>query len=394
MIDEFSMRRLALEKAFPLPPVTCSLEQSLDCFAAENIIAPLESPSFDNSTFDGYAICDSDLAAGARLTLKGEQPAGVDRGLRVNKGECIRIFTGAPLPANTAAVVMQEDTRQEEGIVIFSEATNSAFGIRRKGMDVCKGQQLIAVGQRLTPPLAGLLASQGFSKISVGSKPRISILCTGNEIRRSGEERVAGEIYESNGIMLSLLFRHDAKTLPDTALVRDSLEEVREAIREKSENTDVLLICGGMSVGAYDFVPRALELEGFQIEAHRVRLKPGKPFLYGTRGTQHVFGFPGNPVSAYVTALLFARPVILRLAGAEEKALGLLEIHASVTEAISNPDDRPHYVRGNYLKGVFAPSPMQQSHALFRLSQSNALLRMAENTSLKQGEFASIFLLP
>ncbi|MEO8206470.1 MAG: gephyrin-like molybdotransferase Glp [Chthoniobacterales bacterium] len=393
MMDESSMRELVLKHALPLSAFECSLEDALDGFAAEALLAKRDSPAFDNSMFDGYAIAESALRPETILHLAGEQAAGADKKLRVKNGECIRIFTGAPLPENTAAVIMQEDTVATGAAITLRDVPEPGFGIRRRGADVCTGQKIVRAGQRITPTLVGLLASQGFTEIAVGRKPRIAILCTGNEIREAGAELSEGEIYESNGAMLSALFRKEANSTPSFTLVPDSLEEVRTAIREKSQNRDVLLISGGMSVGEYDFVPHALEAEGFQIEGYKVRLKPGKPFLFGTRGKQLVFGFPGNPVSAYVTALLFARPALLRLAGAEDNALSLPTSLAKLESAVTNSDDRPHYVRGIVQNGTFTLSGLQQSHALFALSQANALLRIPENTTLAKGETAIISLL-
>ncbi|MEO6054822.1 MAG: gephyrin-like molybdotransferase Glp [Chthoniobacterales bacterium] len=394
MIDESSMRELVLKRALPLSAFECELDEVLNGYAAESLTAQRDSPAFDNSMFDGYALSESDLRSDAVLHLSGEQAAGPDHGLNVKNGECIRIFTGAPLPENTAAVIMQEDTVAEGNKITLRDTTERNFGIRRQGADVCKGQKILRAGQRITPALVGLLASQGFTRIAIGRKPRISILCTGNEIRPAGENLKPGEIHESNGAMLSALFKNEASSTPGVTLVSDSLEAIREAIREKSENQDVLLISGGMSVGEYDFVPRALKEEGFEIEGYKVRVKPGKPFLFGTRGRQLVFGFPGNPVSAYLTALIFARPAILRLAGAEESELGLPISLATVEKDIQNPDDRPHYMRGNLQNGSFTPTGLQQSHALFGLSQSNAIVRISEKSSLRSGETIPVFLLP
>ena len=412
MISEEEARRRILKKIRPLHERTVPLVSALDCFAARDYLARLALPSFDNSAMDGYAVVASSCRKSSPLRVIGEQPAGADRELRLGDGEAVRIFTGAPIPQGADAVVMQEDvTRDGSDISVNVEVEAGEF-IRRRGCDLAKGQMILPKGERISAATVALLASQGFPDVIVGGKATAGVISTGDELAKPGDELQAGQIYDSNSVLLNALLRRCGVSATTVEHCRDDQESLGAAIKRGMEN-HVLIISGGVSVGEHDLVKEALREAGATIEIWRVAVKPGKPFLFGqigrdapapglsqrpvqsrtqvqprsasegsvSRSTCFVFGLPGNPVSAFVTFLQFVRPAILRMMGATN--LDLPQVPAKLATGLTNGGDRPHYIRGRLEHGKFTPIGRQESHALFGLSQANALLRVAVGQSLK-----------
>ena len=349
----------------------------------------------------------------------GEQPAGLDRKLRVGHGEAVRIFTGAPVPKGADAIVMQEDvTRNGTDISVNVDVEAGEF-IRRRGCDLAEGQMILGKGERIHAATIALLASQGFTDLIVGGNATAAVISTGDELVKPGEELQAGHIYDSNSVLLNALLQHCGARVTTVEHCRDDRESLGAAIKRGTKN-HVLIITGGVSVGEHDLVKEALRELGAKIEIWRVAIKPGKPFLFGSipqgtpsphssqrsaqsrarprmrsagegsvsRANCFVFGLPGNPVSAFVTFLQFVRPAILRMMGAAN--LELPQVPAKLAVGLTNDGDRPHYIRGRLEHEKFTPIGRQESHALFGLSQANALLRVAVGQSLKADELVGV----
>ncbi len=394
MLTEDEARARILACVSPLEEETVPLLQALGRFAAGDRIATHALPAFDNSAMDGYAVGMNEqpgpLAAGTRLTVRGEQPAGPDRGLRVEPGGAVRIFTGAPVPVGTGAVVMQEDVERTGDVIVLKEPVAAGEFIRRTGGDLARGQRILAAGDRLTPGRLGLLASQGLATAAVRRRPRVAILATGDELRPPGQPLGPGEIYESNGVLLASLAATFGAAVTILERARDDRDDLDAKLAAGLGSHDALVIAGGVSVGERDFVKERLAAAGASLDLWRVRVRPGKPFLYGRHGggggTTHVFGLPGNPVSAFVTFVLFVRPALLRVAGAADEALPLTAFPATAAVGFANEGDRPHYLRGTLdAAGRFAPSGQQESHALFALSRSRALVRAEPGITVPAG---------
>ena len=387
MISEEEAQEKILDAVRPLPARKLSISKSLGCFAAESHFARLPLPNFDNSAMDGYAVVASSCKKGKRLRVIGEQPAGRDKRLRVSRGEAVRIFTGAPVPAGADAVVMQEDvTRDGEQIIVNVDVEAGEF-IRRRGCDLAEGQRILANGERIRAATAALLASQGFAEVTVGGEVNAAIISTGDELVNPGKKIKAGQIYDSNSALLDGLLQRCGAVVGSAEHCRDERESLIEAIRRGSEN-HILIISGGVSVGEHDLVKDALRELGAQIDIWRVAIKPGKPFLFGKLGECAVFGLPGNPVSAFVTFLQFVRPAILKMMGALN--LDLPQAPAKLAIGLTNDSDRAHYIRGKVEHGRFTPVGRQESHALFGLSQSNALLRLGVGQTVKADEIVEV----
>jgi molybdopterin molybdotransferase len=387
MISEEEARNRILEAVSPTPERTVPLSSALGCFSARSVVAGLPLPTFDNSAMDGYAIVASSSKKGARLQVIGEQPAGVDRQLRISSGEAVRIFTGAPIPAGADAVVMQEDTTREGDEIVVNVDVDPGEFIRRRGCDLAEGQKILGRGERIRSTTIALLASQGLADVTVGGQVNAAIVSTGDEVVTPGSKLDQGQIYDSNSTLLQALAKHSGASVKSAEHCPDQRERLIQTI-ERGIKSHILVITGGVSVGEHDLVQAALLALGAKIDIWRVAIKPGKPFLFGEAGECAVFGLPGNPVSAFVTFLQFVQPAILKMLGANN--LDQPKTSARLTVDLTNEGDRPHYVRGRIENGTFVPIGRQESHALFGLSQSNALLRIAVGEFLRAGEIVDV----
>lgn len=375
MITEEAALAHILESVKPLPGRCVSLAQAREQFAVHDIFARLPLPLFDNSQMDGYAVVASSCEIGQRLRVVEEQPAGVDRKLRIKPDEAIRVFTGAPIPEGADAVIMQEDARFERDQIVINAGVEPGEFIRRRGCDLTEGQKILSAGENIRPPTLALLAAQGFADVEIGGQARVSIITTGDELIQPGRSLKAGQIYESNSILLQSLVRNCEGKIETVEHCPDEANSIESALR-KGLGSELIIIAGGVSVGARDLVKPALTSIGAKTELWRVSVKPGKPFLFGRASRCAIFGLPGNPVSAFMTFLLFVRPAILRMMGAGADQLSLPRFYAQLTERVENRSDRPHYVRGRVIDGKFTPVGRQESHALYGLSRANGLLRI------------------
>jgi molybdopterin molybdotransferase len=423
MINEEEARSKILETIHPLPERTVSLSDALDCFSARDFVARLPMPGFDNSAMDGYAVVAGSCRTGERLRVIGEQPAGVDRGIRISPGEAARIFTGAPMPAGADAIVMQEDVTRDGDEILLNVDVNAGDFVRRRGCDLSEGQKILSKGERIRAATLALLASQGFSEVTVGGKVGVAIISTGDELVKPGGKLAPGEIYESNSTLLRALLQNCGATVRSEEHCHDEWESLLHALKRGTES-DILIISGGVSVGEHDLVKDALRKLGAQIELWRVTIKPGKPFLFGRMqksgpspqssqrsqsrsrprtgsavqssgpGSESlVFGLPGNPVSAFVTFLRFVRPAVLKMMSASNAELEPTKMTAETDIDLHNDGERVHYVRGRFENGKFLMVGRQESHALFGLSQSNALLRLNPGEAVKKGAVVELELL-
>ena len=347
---------------------------------AQEIIATVALPRFDNSSMDGYAVRAEDAVPEAKLTIVGEQPAGRDLRLRVGMGEAIRIYTGAPIPRNADAVIMQEDVDGGEKSILVREGVSRGENIRRRGGDLCEGQKVASTGSLLRATILAALASQGLRELPVFMRPRVAVIATGSELRSQGEPTGPGETYETNRVLLAQLVAGSGAAAEVFDIVPDTEESHIRAF-DRARSFDAIVLAGGVSVGAKDLAKPTLQKLGATLDLWRVAVKPGKPFMFGHLGKTLIFGLPGNPVSAFVTFLLFARPALSKLGGRESWALP----HASarLEETLVNRGDRPHYFRGICEKGTFRPVGRQESHALYALSQANALCRVERDQTIR-----------
>ena len=383
---------LAIE---PLPPETVFLDAARDRFAASTLLASVALPSFDHSSMDGYAVLAADTKGSVPLPVIAEQPAGLSRDLLLPPGAAIRIFTGAPMPAGADAVIMQEDVEVTDcGVpnpefpaasapshIVCREPVEPRENVRFAGSDLCEGQRILSPGQKLHAARLAMLASQGLETIDVHGLPRVAIVTTGDELQMPGQPLRPGQIYNSNGLMLQSLCA--SLGIPPKQINRlhlsDELEPTVEALKALVAQNDFVILSGGVSVGDHDYVKPALAKLKITPDFWRIRVRPGKPLLFAqaTQSSGHLcylFGLPGNPVSSYVTFTLLVRAALLKASGATEEEWQTIEQSAEIVDPLSNRGERPFYMFGYLEGGKFNTGPLQQSHAIFGLSQANAMV--------------------
>ncbi len=382
--------------SIPLLPVErVALLEAAGRFAAESLAARVDLPGFDNSAMDGYAVRAEDLrtaSADKAVTLRqtGRVGAGDNFQKEVAPGECVRVFTGSPVPPGADAVVMQEDVTAEGESIRFVEPVKPLENIRLRGEDVHAGTSMIEAGCRLNPTRAGLLAATGHKDILVHKKAAVALLSTGSELIEAGTELVAGKIYESNRTLLAGLLAEIGCSAQVRPLVPDEFETTVGALSDAFASSDFVVTTGGVSVGELDFVKEAFQRLGGRIDFWKIALRPGKPFVFGKLGGKFLFGLPGNPVSALVTFLVLVRPALLKAMGARN--LELPTLPAELGERLSNRGDRRHFVRCRLEKGKVRLAGTQGSHMIGALGEANCLVDVPPKTELEAGTVVSAHL--
>jgi len=347
---------------------------------AEDVVASMPLPPFDNSAMDGFALRQADLQGSeAALRLVGEQFAGVAQPLSLQPGECARITTGAPMPPGADTVVIKENCRVEGEAVIVPGETVIGANVRRAGEDVCAGDRVLHAGQMLTPARVSLAASLGIASLRVSRKPTVAVFTTGDELVEPGMPLADGQIYDSNRDLLMGLLRADG--LEPTAWPRlpDDPRQVEIALRDAGCAFDLIITAGGVSAGEKDHLPEVLARFG-QTHFWKVKMKPGMPLLFGSLDQARVLGLPGNPVSVLATYLTFGRALIDTLQG----RLGPRPTwHAQLVAPLDKPHPRREFIRGQLSSGRNGVLHVEAnaatgSHRLRAAADSNALIVVPE----------------
>ena len=366
---------LMLPQFAPLGPESVPLLAAPGRVLYADALAALELPEFDNSAMDGYAVRHADLRPDGALPLQGESRAGAGLPEALRPGHAVRIFTGAPLPADADTVVIQENVERRAAQILVRELPRAGANIRRRGSDVRRGERILNAGALIGPPEIGLLAAQGCSTLQVFAQPRVAILATGDELRAIDAPPAPGTIINSNAYALAAAVEQAGARASVLPIARDRLSDISERIAEGLQ-ADLLLSVGGVSVGDYDLVSQALREAGVAIEFHKVAIKPGKPLLFGRHGRVPVVGLPGNPVSALVTFTVFVRPGLARLQGRSAPFDETLEVE--LAHAYEHSPGRTEFVRARLTREgpVWRAQlhPKQGSGSLQSLVQQDALV--------------------
>jgi molybdopterin molybdotransferase len=320
-LTDFEQARAAvLACARPLELERLPLREALGRHLADDVASGEPVPAFDNSAMDGFAVRAADtrgarVGAPVALRLAGESRAGAPAASALAPGEAFRISTGATMPAGADAVVRVEDARTEDGRVLFEAEVAAGHDVRRAGEDIRPGEVVLRGGTPIGPAELGVLASLGAATVPCRRAPRLAVLTSGDELLEPGDAMRPGGVRNSNAYSVAALAQGAGADVSVPPPAPDEEAATRAAI-EPLLDRDVLVLCGGVSVGEHDHVKRALRALGVEERFWRVALKPGRPTWFGTRDETLVFGLPGNPVSAMVTFVLFVRPALAVLAGA------------------------------------------------------------------------------
>jgi molybdopterin molybdotransferase len=374
LISIAEARDRVLEHARPVPSETVALGDALGRVLAQEVRATADVPPFPSSAMDGYAVIAGD--GGRTLNVVGESRAGAPADEEVSAGVAIRISTGAAVPAGATAVIPQEDVERTGDSITTQAAVAAGQNVREPGEDMRAEALVLEPGTRLAGVELGAAAAAGLGAVTVARRPRVSVLCTGDELRAPGEPLGPGEIHNSNAPMLiGLAVNAGAATLPAQRLP-DDRRATLDGISAALKSSDVVIISGGVSVGPHDHVKPALAELGVREVFWSVSLQPGKPTWFGVAGDNHlVFGLPGNPVSAVVTFSLFVAPALTAMLGVRRARK--LEPEAVLGAAVARNPRREQAVRVRLERGqglaIATPNGAQGSHILTSLVGADAL---------------------
>ena len=367
---------------------TLDLHDALGRVLAAPVKSGIDVPGWDNSAMDGYALRVADVPAeGARLKVSQRIPAGTAP-QPLEPGTTARIFTGAPVPEGADAVVMQELTCRQDDEVIINTLPRAGDHIRRRGEDIREGAEIIQPGLRLLPQHLGLAASVGVGSLEVFRRPRVAVLASGDELLMPGQPLKPGMIYNSNIFTVAGMLRALGCEVIDLGQVEDTLEATKNALSEAAAQADLVIASGGVSVGEEDHVKPAVEALG-ELNMWKVAIRPGKPVAFGHIGDTPFIGTPGNPVSLFVTFLLFARPFIRKLAGLRE--VMPVTIEATAGFDWNKPDKRREFHRARLEKqadgsDLVTVHPSRSSAVLSSTTWANGLVVLPENQVIRAGE--------
>ncbi|QQV78521.1 molybdopterin molybdotransferase MoeA [Sphingomonas aliaeris] len=366
-VAEAQTRLFALAR--PLSTETVPLAGAAGRWTAEAVDANRTQPDSDLSAMDGYAIRHADLPG--PFALIGESAAGHAFSGTVGLGQTTRIFTGAAMPGGTDCVLVQEDAERQDLTIRLSGEGPPRVGsnVRPRGLDFSTGDALIEKGQRLTPAGLALAAIAGHATLPVARRLTVAIAATGDELAPPGTQD-PGKLPETNGLMIAAMLRDLPVEIVDLGIIPDDLPTMTAAFA--AVRADILVTTGGASVGDHDLVRPALSAAGGSIDFWRIALRPGKPMMAGRLGDAVVLGLPGNPVSAFVTAHLFLRPLIAAMSGATDPLPR--PFPARLGEPIRANDHRQDYLRAELRDGLVFASTVQDSSMLRTLARANCLL--------------------
>ncbi|MBK1793099.1 molybdopterin molybdotransferase MoeA [Devosia sp. WQ 349] len=373
---------------------TVALQDALGRVLAGPVMAQHDQPPFDASAMDGYAMRAADVTETALLRVIGMSQAGAGFSGTVGAGEAVRIFTGAPVPPGADTVIMQEEAVREGDFVRFTAPARFGHSVRPKGNDFHTGQVLLEAGTQLTPMQIAVAAAANCATLNLAQRPKIALVATGDELVLPGNPLGPDQIVASNSFGLSALLSPYASSVDDFGIIPDDDDVLRNRLAVVfASEPDIVITTGGASVGEHDLVQGALKDLGVELDFWRINMRPGKPLMFGTRGRTLVFGLPGNPVSAMVTALVFIVPALRHWLGQAQAEAWTLPLAAPTPPNTA----RRHFMRAKLIHTAMGPKllPISQTDSghTSSLSQADMLIIQPEHDP-GQAEGALVRALP
>lgn len=380
-----------------LQPVESPLQQAAGKILAEDIYATTDIPAFPQSSMDGYAFSFNDWKQNKKLILEGESAAGNSEEISLAHGKAVRIFTGAPVPPGADTVVMQEKvtigiTDNKKELSIEDEGIRQFINVRPKGSEIKKGELALEKGNLLSPAAIGFLAGIGITTVKIYPNPYISIIITGKELQQPGASLAYGQVYESNSFTLNAVLQHLHFEKIRIFRVDDDLETVTATLKKALQQSDIVLLTGGISAGDYDFVLSATINCGVVKLFHKIKQRPGKPLYFGKKDNKLVFGLPGNPSSVLTCFYEYVLPALAILT---KREIGLRSLHVPLAKPFNKPVRLTHFLKGLYNGKTVSILDAQESYRLSSFAKANCLVRIEEETiECKEGDMMEIHLLP
>lgn len=372
------------------------LRDCLDQVLAQTVISPNDVPGHTNSAMDGYAVVGANLPEGSieNYRVIGRAMAGVAFEGECGTGECVRIMTGAMMPAGTDTVVMQEQVEViDEESVRIGAGHRTGQNVRQAGEDIAKGEPVFEAGHKISAADLGILASFGIAELAVKRRLRVAFFSTGDELRSVGEQLEAGQIYDSNRYTLYGMLKHSGVEMIDLGVIPDVPEQIHQAFESAAAMADVVITSGGVSVGEADYIKPTLRKMG-DINFWKIAMKPGRPLTYGQLGKAHFFGLPGNPVAVMVTFLQFVKPALQKLSG--QDSITPLRFKARCKNNIRKRPGRMEFQRGIYSQGEDGELEVQltgkQGSGILRsMSLANCFIVLSdEQSDVKIGDWVQL----
>ncbi len=369
---------------------TLTIQEALHYVLAQDVYSAITMPPFRQSAMDGYAL---HLHNSLTYIIIGEIQAGASEKKELKPGEAVRIFTGAAVPDSANAVIMQEKTTTNGTTLHLTETIKPEANIRPIGEQIKQGDLALQKGHKITPASIGFLASLGVTNVSVFVKPKVAVVATGNELIKPGEPLAYGKIYESNSVMLESALKHSGFYDVETFYLSDTFKKTLALIQELEQQFDVILLSGGISVGDYDFVGKAMNRLEVQQVFYKVKQKPGKPLYFGVKNKTMFFGLPGNPASTLSCFYNYVIPALELFQG--NKHGGLPIVYARATSHFIKKGSRAQFLKAHYQNGEVTILEGQASSMLHTFARANALVFIPEEqTEIKKNQTVTLISLP
>jgi molybdopterin molybdotransferase len=392
MISVKEAKELAWAHTKVLDAAWMNLYDATGLVLAEDVFSPIDMPSFHQSAMDGYGIRFEDLAANKPIQIVGEIPAGKAATYELNANTAVRIFTGAQIPLGCDTVVMQEKTLVEDGYLLVNDPLAvKGLNIRLQGSQIKKGMLAMKSGSVISAGAAGYLAALGLNSVKVINRPKVCIINTGKELIKAGSELTDGMVYESNSYSLNGALVEMHLTAEDILMVDDDEALITEAIKHKLNTCDVIILSGGVSVGDYDFVAKAIGNCGVKEVFHKVKQKPGKPIYFGVFYNKLVFGLPGNPGAALTCFYEYIAPCFKKMMGVQ---VPNTTYKLPLAQAYHKKAGLTFLLKGLASNDSVTILPAQESYLMSSFTRANCIILLEEEgIEFNEGDLVEVHLL-